>query len=173
MNNRRGRRGGRRNYSRAPRHDANSVPISIKNLPPDPPTVSASFKRRINILMTRTTAAGTFTITTATIKALVEAQCFAGTTAFFRYQINAIKVWGKAGDGSSISVEDNRFGILSADSGNYARQPATGLYFPPPSRITNSSATSSDLFYIYSAPDAANFTAIINLTLWTIAKLDF
>ena len=172
MNRRGGRGRGRgRRVSTGPSDTA--VPIAIRNLPPDPPTISPTFKRTLNVMITETSAAGTLSISATNLTTVIQSQCLGGSTAFFRYVINNVKVWGGAGDGVAVTVLDELYGISSFDVGTYSRLPRVGLYFPPSTRQIKSKDSSDNLINVSTAPDAASVTILFNLTLWTIASADF
>jgi hypothetical protein len=145
----------------------------MKNIRSDPPTVSMSMKRTINIQENSTSAAGTATLSAESLKTLIETQCFGGTTAFYRYVVNSITAWGQPGTPASISIEDSIYGIVSTDSGTYSARPAVGIFYPPSTRTVRSSSATGNIATLATAPDEAAFTVHYNITVWTVAKPDF
>jgi hypothetical protein len=145
----------------------------MKRIRSDPPTVSMSMKRTINIQQNSTSAAGTATLSAESLKSLIESQCFAGTTAFYRYVVNSITAWGQPGTPASISIEDSIYGIVSTDSGTYSARPAVGISFPPSTRSVRSSSATGNIATLATAPDEAAFTVHYNITVWTVASPDF
>lgn len=157
---------------RAPEQRDTGVPIALRNLPPDPPTVRPTFKRTLNIFDTSTSSSASLTLSYDALKTLIENQCFGSTTTFARYVINSIRVWGSAGDISAISIEDSLYGIVSSDSGTYARRPVVGISFPPSTRVVKSTSATGNIATIATAPEASTVIVYFNITLWTVATMD-
>jgi hypothetical protein len=148
------------------------VPIALKNLPSDPPTVSPSLKRDINIVLTKSAASGSLTLSFGDLSTAITAQCFGNTTAFYRYVIVSVKAWGAAGASSSLSLIDEVFGISSADSGTYSARPVVGLWQPPSTRSPRSKDVVGTYATIKTAPEDAEVTVHYNLILWSSASVD-
>jgi hypothetical protein len=157
-------------------HDGRSdggVPQGLSGLPRDPPTVQGTMKRTITLVLTGTSAASTATITYDTIGGLIDKQLFGGTTAFARYVVKSVRVWGAPGDGTAIHITDSLYGIGCVDSGSYADRPKVGIYYPPSTRQVKSTSTTGDLVTLGTATDASNYIALITVAVWTIPTFDF
>jgi hypothetical protein len=154
-------------------HSDTGVPIGLKRLPVDPPTIKGTMKRDINLVLTDTSAAGTASITYEKISTLIQKQLFAGTTAFARYVVTSIKVWGAPGDGTAIHLTDELYGIGCVDSGSYSARPKVGIEYPPSTRQVKSTSSTGTFCTIGTAVDASNYSAHIAVTVWTIPGFDF
>jgi hypothetical protein len=130
-------------------------------------------KRDISLVLTDTSAAGTFSITFERIATLIQKQLFAGTTTFARYVITSVKVWGAPGDGTAIHLTDELYGIGCVDSGSYSARPKVGIDYPPTTRPVKSTSSTGTQSVIGTAVDASNITAHIAVTVWTIPGFDF
>jgi len=150
-----------------------SVPVSLTNLPIDPPTIKGTMKRTINLLLTETSSAGVAKVSYSTMKDLIAKQLFGNTSTFARYVVNSVKIWGSAGDSTAISLTDVKYGISSVDSGSFSRPPKVGLFFPAATQDVHSTSTTGDMISLTTTPDNANFTMCANITVWTSAAYDF
>lgn len=150
-----------------------AVPIVMKRVSVDPPTIKPTNQVTVNLMLTQTSAAGTYTLTGSVLKTLIDDQLYASTTAFARYTINSIRAWGQAGTGVAISIADEKYGITAADTGSYTFRPKVGLFFPPHIRTPTSTSSTDTVATFTLSPDAANFCVLTNVTIWTVSKVDF
>jgi len=171
-NGRRGSRGRKRSRTTRTR-ELLPVPRAIKNLPNDMPSINPTFRRTLNILWTETSAAGTLTLSYATLLALIREQCFGNTTVALYYFINSIRGWGSAGDCHALSLTDAYYKTSSFDTGSYAFRPKVGLYFPSTVRALHFATTTGDVCTFNTTPDESNVSVLINVTVWTTASADF
>jgi hypothetical protein len=130
-------------------------------------------KRDISLVLTGTSAGGTASITYEVLGGLIDKQLFGGTTAFARYVVQSVKVWGAPGDGTAIHLTDELYGIGCVDSGSFSMRPKVGIYYPPSTRQVKSTSSTGTLCVIGTAVDASNYIALILVTVWTIPGFDF
>jgi hypothetical protein len=149
-----------------------AIPYAMRRIARDPPTVKPTLSRTINILITDTSASGTYNLTYGNLGTRISSQLFAATTTFFRYTVNSVRVWGAAGE-SAVSITDEFYGIASADTGSYSDRPKVGIAYPPVTRTVHSSASTGTIVTAGTTPDESNLTIMVNVTVWTVTQLDF
>jgi hypothetical protein len=126
-------------------------------------------RKVVSLQLTEVSASGILTITYDKIGSLISSQLFGGTTTFARYVVRSIGAWGAAGDGTAVSIVDEKYGITCVDTGSFAYRPKVGLHFPPSTRSINSTSSTGTFCTINTAPDEANVNALLKVEVWTVA----
>jgi hypothetical protein len=114
--------------------------------PSDPPTISASKARTVDIVFQQSTngaaGGGFFDFTPLELEAQIKKQYYASTTATFYYQILQVMAYAAASASGSFAMLDVATGVTSFDTGTYASRAKMGIKYPPTAQHVIASPTS-------------------------------
>lgn len=170
------RRGGsRRRQLRQRRGGGEMLPVprAIRNLPNDMPNINPTFRRTVNLLDTRTSAAGVLVLTLANVVTHIRNQCYGGATPEIYFFVNSIRAWGSAGDNHSLAILDADWRTSSFDTGSYTYRPKVGIMYPPTCRPLRFGTSTGNLASFSTYPDESDISILINVTVWAAASSDF
>jgi len=143
-----------------------SLPVVLKNLPLDPPSISEHPPKTGIVEEEVSLTAGAATITASGISTKIQSNLWG--VSGFNFQILKIVIWGSTLGSEKVTLLDRLTGVKSSDLGSAALRAKVGLHFPPSviaNRIYASNAT-DDLFDVTSGAVAQTLDSRITVKVW-------